>query len=275
MKINPIYIHSCQRNLYRCNKTNNNVSFEKNMDELIYPFGYDIIKYTIQTKKPKLKEVEKIVQKYSPDTKVEDMKKHTTLGNYKGVAYTDIEFEQIEDERGIYLKTLPLKMYLRPPYGNSQVQIGFFLAETIHEMTHVFQQESDDRLSYEELFDRYFKNCDNQDEVLATILLSNELFDIITCKVKDLDLAEDLIHKILRGFISAHKKEDINFDLLIDSCILRARNEEEAYENMLNFEPGLVISGSIIKTKIEINSKIADVLSKIRQLNNISADAQD
>ncbi len=284
MRINPIKVTSV-RNTYKQRQ----ISFQKNIDELIYPFGYDLVQYGVTSDTITVEGVKNIIQKYSPKTKVDAMENLKAQDIRAPRALFDIEYKTITSlsDGEIYIQPVSKTIYLSfKDYHKSK--IGSFLAEILHEATHVFQQESDDRMSYEELYELYYENSSDKDEIKNTVKIMDDIFISLEnavsrayslctqnsskrMKYRESQFREhfnlsiqDFIQSIIMLKLDKLGNQKINYNLLFDYCILRARNEEEAYRNMLDFKPKL-ISKSSVGLQVEMYNKIASSINEIRK----------
>ncbi len=226
------------------------------MKELYHPFCSDIIQ-NCYSSDISYKEIEKQIQKHSKDTFVKTMDDSLyDIRNPK--ALFSIEMERTEDECGTHINMASKTIFLNLPKNISE--FARFIAELAHEMTHAFQQEADDRLSFAELFEMYAENADKE-EVINTLRVMDDIFIELEYQVnkeyeKQTDLKDFIETNLALQLIDTKPK--INYSMLLDYCILRARNEEEAYLNMQDFMPD-----SSAQYKTQIYDLMASSLYKI------------
>ena len=171
MKVNPIRTYSIQTKF-----NNKNISFNKNMNELIYPFGYDLIKYSTLTDTVSLKGIEGIIQKYSPKTKVDLIENYQERDTRKPLALLNSLYEfSVDNDGGTYVYPSSKTVYIGLNNAKNE-SLGAFLAQVIHEATHLFQQEADDRTNYEHLYENYLNNISDKQALKNTIDIIDEIF---------------------------------------------------------------------------------------------------
>ncbi len=211
----------------------NRINFNKTMKELYHPFREDIAT-DCYGDGILINKIEQKIRKHSKDTFVKTMDDSSyDIRNPR--ALFSMEMERFEDEDGIFINPVSKTIFLNFPKNISE--FAGFIAELAHEMTHAFQQEADDRLSIKELVEMYCGNSDKE-KVLNTLKIMDDVFigleynfDAAYEREPDLKGFTELV--LASMLIDNHEK--INYNMLLDYCILRARNEEEAYLNMYDF----------------------------------------
>ncbi len=185
-------------------ETKNN-SFKKEMGNYIL-FAKEINKNTLQ----------KIVQKYSKDTKIQEYIPEDDIYT----AFVGYEFDDSKkDEAKIASTTLNIAI----PKQTTKKDRFHFAQIMIHEGCHVMQQDSDDREKLGDFFKKELKNSDNPQKLLEkdmplAIELNNSLPIVIE---KLLDYFQD---DLLKSTINNGIDENISFDELSKEKGMTDRN---------------------------------------------------
>lgn len=238
----------------------------------------DMTEYVMGSEQVDLKEVEKLVQKYSSETTVEDYSKlpNKTNAQQYSAGYTQqpIIFSQTPDGN-IQVNMLPQKIFVRVPNTNDRNNKIIFLDRILHECTHVLQNESSDHVSYTEMYNKAFTKINSTDKKINSIKAANYVFGNVE-NIGLLTLASAMKDKmgslpkqippykysVNQIFMKKNKMSANNFfinsinnlikgfgnnvhpELILDFVKLKSQNEKEAYQNALNSNKELMnISG--------------------------------
>ena len=231
------------------------ITFQKSMKELYPPLMDDIVSQS-RNSDLSLENIERQIQKYSKDTFVKAM--DSSIDDVrKPKALFTMELERVEDSDGLHINTISKTVFLSIPKNVKEFKC--FVAEIAHEITHVFQQEADDRYSIKDLIETYYNNSD-KNKAINTMNIMDDVFTGLEyglSKVKDKTNIKDYIETTL-ALVLIKTHEDINFNMILDYCILRAKDEKEAYKNMYDFKPD-----PNILFKIGVYDKMTSSLSEI------------
>lgn len=147
---NDLFVKSS--NVQFCGKT---IPFENKIRQ----FSQKIKQYVLTSDTIKFDELEKIVTEFSPTTNVKKMSELPSTSN--AGAYTSAYFQQkIYFSPDGRMFEDPKTIFLNPPAGKTLEDKATFLDSIVHEMTHIFQEESPDRVSKTNFFNTYLKGKD-------------------------------------------------------------------------------------------------------------------
>lgn len=161
-------------------KNTKNVSFGSavNLMEKFVSFAKEIEEYVLKNSKVDLLEVEKIVKKYSPTTKVKDFAQlpQNTNVNDRTFAYfrQNIKFGDdgciVPDAKEIFVKV---------SQNMDKSQKLEFLEALEHEFTHILQEESSDRVSKISFIRKFIGNERLNQEKISTLSFMPKIFSSV------------------------------------------------------------------------------------------------
>lgn len=282
-------------------KNANDISFKGGKINQKYgALNKEITDYILTNEEISFEEIEKIIQKYSPTTKFEKMENLETdrMLTQGTTGYTKIPTEFYENENGkIICTTQPKTIYLCNPKQLNREEKIILLSRILHECTHVLQEESKDRTSSEDFFSSHFKNSKNIDITFETMChlpnifttLENISNTLLACsdinfeklpeklknpamtldkicletqKQKAVDFYCSAIIFLIRKFENSGAKD---ISLILDYIILKAQNEQEAYQNALTSDKQMLNLNC--KTNFDLrNEEYAKMIEAAKQL---------
>lgn len=277
-----------------------NISFKgKSFEEKYSELRKDLTDYIMTSPNIEAKAIEEIIQKYSPTTTFDDYKNFNTKASNAFEAttgYTKQDMNFSISDFGVVASAMPQKIYVTFPENLDKESRILFGDNVLHECSHVLQNESSNRQSYQDFFNSNFSRISNTRCSINSLQVANEAFSttekemykvLLTSKSNKLDrlpkkvskkidlnefykqrykcnakeFAQMVIELILK---QANAKGAIDKQMVLDFVILKAQDEKEAYRNALDFDKEqLKIKGAIdhdLKIKI-YDSMIAQRLS--------------
>ena len=253
--------------------------------------------YVMSAENISIEEIENIVQKYSPETKVEffeNLENERMLTNGTR-AYTKMPTALFANNNNIQIEARPKTIYLKFSQELDKKDKTVLLDAILHECTHVFQEESKDKVSTTEFLNNYLKKSANIDKTLNTVgslpnlfvvyennakeLLRffDEDFDILPSELKNKNVSLDMVCQkkfgdntinvlstLIVNVLRTYQVDDPN--LVLDYFILKSDFEEEAYKNAL--ESSRELLGLKNKTtfdlRLEVYKKMSEAAKKVK-----------
>ena len=279
-----------------------NISFKgKSFEEKYSELKKDLTDYIMTSPSLEAKDIEGIIQKYSPTTTFDDYKNFnskTSNAFEATTGYTKQDMTFAVLDYGVVANALPQKIYVTFPKDLEKESRILFGDNVLHECSHVLQNESSNRQSYQDFFNSNFRRISNtqcslnslraanetfctvEQEMYATLLTSksNKLGHLPKKVSKKIDLnefykqkykcnakefAQTVIALVLR---QANAQGAIDKQMVLDFVILKAQNEKEAYRNALDFDKEqLKIKGAIdLDLKIKIYDSIINAAQSLK-----------
>ena len=245
------------------------VSFSANnkFSQKFYPYKKEITDYVLNSPQVTLQGIEEILTKYSPKTKVVERK-----SNDPHIAEDCISFAERPITLGIkgfnfIAQEGPKKIHISLPRENTKEKRVRLLGSLIHESTHIFQEESDDRTSTLDKYNKIFRDSKKfqityhtvasqlyasgfhnlESSLLYTLAQSvNDIMEephlinttpekLIKDKFKNLTglYIDTYIRKIINEIINNAEKQfnEIDRKSVLEMFAFRASIEKEAYQN--------------------------------------------
>ncbi|MBQ8476117.1 hypothetical protein IJ531_03545 [bacterium] len=161
---------------------NYRTSFRANMNELYPPFKREMTKYIMQDSFT-LSGMKDIIHKYSPKTEVEsfeDMPEELEeiTQDYGAFTLTPVSISIGENGIDAGAELISETIYFDPPDSDDLESRITFLDNTLHETTHIFQTDADDRVSLAQLQDRYMKSADDKHKALRTFSAAYKAYQL-------------------------------------------------------------------------------------------------
>ena len=160
-------------------KNTSNVSFGDNLTLMakFVPFAKEIEDYVLKSSKLELSDIEKIIQRYSPTTKIKDFNElpqnsnahNRTLAYFKQKINFTVDGEPIPEEKEIYIRL--------PKYLNKEHKLEF-LDSIEHEFIHILQEESSDRVSKISFLNKFTQNGLDEEKI-KTLQIMPQAFNAI------------------------------------------------------------------------------------------------
>ncbi|MBQ8476116.1 hypothetical protein IJ531_03540 [bacterium] len=263
------------------------MNFCANMRELYGNFQGDVLDYLSCSEYLSLRQIERILKNYSPETNISTMdeyyKHNQDIRNPEAIAQIPLNIE-FDEEGNPQFKTLPKTMFLTSFKNLDNESLLNFFAKLFHEATHIFQSEADDRMNIAQLCQIYYDNTGDFEKIKNTVSVMDEIFieldnnaarayqGVYNLGYKRESQREEGFRKYFHSsvdefFMSGvalsiiNKKErtnNIDYGLLLDYIALRANDEKEAYLNTLNFiRPFINYDGAHVGLRIEMYDKMA------------------
>lgn len=179
-------------------KSTSNVSFGSmsKLNDKFFPFCRELKEYIYKTKSIDIAKVEQIVQKYSPTTLVKPMQELPggTNATEQTAAYFTNRLLFSADGK---IKVEDKAIFLNIPQKTDKESKLNFLCDILHEMTHIFQEESSDRLSKVTFLNDFLKDKQINKDTISVIQAMPKAFsvaesNIIMPLIKSLKKENDL-----------------------------------------------------------------------------------
>lgn len=297
MKLSPLNFNNVH-NAYSCNKKANNYSIKNNSQNDAFVksenisfaskstiasklngFVPELYEYIMHSKTLSYEGIETVLQKYSPDTLVKPFSEVPSTPNVcKGAgAYFHCNFAINSNVVPALVIPKGKAVYVNiPQEDNIKNRLNLF-ASNVHEVTHIFQEESSDRLSKAEFISNFLNKTNSPEAKKDTLLALPHLFAYIDTEMQQPYLAffgmtdwmprpvkflndeglqmiykevvgqnvdEYLAKTILKSLDNVSKPfPHCNKNTLLDYIILTGKNEREAYHN----------SVSMLKSALKMN----------------------
>lgn len=279
-----------------------NISFRGNSFEEKYSeLKKDLTDYIMTSPSLEAENIQEIIQKYSPTTTFDDYKNFnagTSNAFEATTGYTKQDMTFSVSNYGIIANALPQKVYATFPKDSTKESRILFGDNVLHECSHVLQNESSNRQSYQDFFNSNFKRISNtqcsvnslraanetfctvEKEMYATLLTSksNKLGHLPKKVSKKIDLNEFYKQKykcnakefaqMVIAFVlkQANAQGNIDKQMILDFVILKAQNEKEAYRNAFDFDKEqLKIKGAVdLDLKIKIYDSIINAAQSLK-----------
>ncbi|MBR2069148.1 MAG: hypothetical protein IJ877_05225 [Candidatus Gastranaerophilales bacterium] len=267
------------------------ISFQAKMKELYQGFSFDVLQYISSHKNISIQEIEGIVKKYSNDTNVEDISTYDKPDIRQPKAMVNIPFDVCSDDNNLYIQPMPKTLYLAGFKTPTLEAVVDFTAKLLHEMTHIFQSEADDRMNAEKLCKKYFQNGVNPQKVQYT----SEVMDSVFIKLEYimtqtylntynsgykrkeerqkafLDNYNSSIEDFIAGNIALGlvneklNSSNIDYKMLLDFIVMRSNDEKEAYQNTYDFIKHFIEDDKAhVGLRIEMYDTMAQAVEKIK-----------
>ena len=236
------------------------ISYRAKMNEIYPPFKKEMTDYVLNDD-ISVSGIRNIVKKYSPNTSVRSMKNapeeinHMETDDFQAYVYMPIA----TGSKKCSVKELHKTIYVDVPKKPNEEELFGFLNTILHENTHIFQSEADDRTNIKKLCDIYLKK-ENRDKILNSANVAQALFYSYERMVIDsymkthkrnsrLPKEVDNIEKQYEKTIGTNPKQysvntldaliryvqkeniDIDYNFIFDFIVMRAEDEKEAIEN--------------------------------------------
>lgn len=120
------------------------------------PFKKDLTIYLKNNKTIELSRISSIIQKFRPFLKIKDFSEipnNTNIHDMTGAYYRDEILFNYNGE----ITNGEKELYINPPQPNSKEDTITFIELLVHEMTHVFQESSSDRISKFDYINNFLK----------------------------------------------------------------------------------------------------------------------
>lgn len=145
---------------------NHTPSFGKSLrlEEKYFPFKKEIIEYCFKNSNINIEQIEKIIKKFSPTTSVKNIRElppNTNVSDLTSAYFTNKLYFDADGK----IFAGDKEIYLALPENNSKSAKLNFLNSLLHEMTHIFQEESKNRTSKVDFFNNLLhgKSPDSKD----------------------------------------------------------------------------------------------------------------
>ena len=263
---------------------------DNSLENKIGLFEDDILNYASENEKINPKDIEKIVQRYSPTTK---LKRQSIFSFYQGGSINK-PLVLSRNENGVDVEMLPKELYLDFKKPKNEI-----LTNIVHEMTHIFQEESENRISQK---DFYLEELKKDSDNFLTLYLGNEIFNSIekeallvfrelftpvvqygtkndknSINIDKLYLSKNLnvkntLGNIINKIISDYKQKnpDLDVNLALDIVEFLAKNELEAYTKEYDFAKANLKNKNNLQTDILIKQykKMLEAIEIFKNENN-------
>lgn len=261
------------------------ISFSSRKFNQIYPeLKQELGSYIMSSSDLSFEDMESIIQKYCPDVTVADLKdvpKNSNTSELMRAYFRNYITFALDDDENMEVFGKPEQgLYLTLPNNDDLAQRAVFASSSLHESTHMLQQNSSDREPYHIFIDKYLKQADNSKEAFKNIQAGNLASDTIYNEIgriflkgtrkenslpvkikgkssKNLDNlysrvvgvdAKTASNALLNGaFTMLDKKYGMNYDkkVVMDMILKKMSNEKEAFNNGYSFlKEALKITGN-------------------------------
>ena len=243
-----------------------------------------------------LNDITNIIKKYSPTTEIRDILTIPSSSNISprtGAYYADVKQLLLNQNKILSQnKTMYIKTSSNNPINNLEILSSF-----VHESTHIFQEESSDRLSTTDFIQRFLVQSKSNTEKLDSIKSAPKFFatieyNILLPLIKGLQKnnemptkipafneqmldkyfidntnlpAKEYVNRVTKYFLSLFRQQApfMNTDFVLKYAIKKAGQEKEAYQQSLNFlKQVLNIEG---KTDLDYRILLYEIFEKSLQ----------
>ena len=136
------------------------VSFSANnkFSQKFYPYKKEITDYVLNSPQVTLQGIEDILTKYSPKTKVVERNSSNPLIAKNCISFAERPIALGIEGNNFIAQEGPKKIHISLPKENTREARLCLLGSLIHESTHIFQEESEDRTSTLDKYNKIFRN---------------------------------------------------------------------------------------------------------------------
>ena len=265
----PQFKLNFQQDVFIKSKSANSVATTRLAEKYI-PLSREMTDYILKSPEVTTLGIEKIIQKYSPNTSFNNLESlETNRPITRGSAgYTKIPVLVSAKVDGFSLTKYPLSLYAQMPEEMDNRNRIILTDRVLHECTHLLQENSKDRTSTIDFFNSYLKSVKNPQEAINDISLMPRLFSNLEDSIYDVLLSSDLEFDSLPKEIAKNITLDSickkvfqkpayeafmylimacmnetnvkDLKLSLDYIILKAQDEREAYINALRSDKKLM-----------------------------------